>query len=88
MSVTSVRFNSDLETPLEELSKKLDRSKNYLINQAVEEFIQRKNMADQQWQDTLEALDSVKNGELVDETEVNQWLQSWGKADEQKAPKT
>lgn len=56
MSVTSVRFNSDLETPLEELAKKLDRSKNYLINQAVKEFIQRKGVVDWQRQELPLAL--------------------------------
>ncbi len=35
MSITSVRLNDDVERPLESLSKKLDRSKSYLINQAV-----------------------------------------------------
>lgn len=87
MSVTSVRFSSEVEAPLEELAKKSDRSKNYLINQAVKEFIQRKEMADQQWQDTLVALTSVQNGDLIDESEINTWLQSWGSKNEKKPPK-
>jgi len=33
MGVTSVRLQPEIENPLEELSKKLDRSKSYLINQ-------------------------------------------------------
>lgn len=35
MGVTSVRLQPEIENPLENLSKKLDRSKNYLINQAI-----------------------------------------------------
>ncbi len=88
MSVTSVRFSSELETPLEELAKKSNRSKNFLINQAVKEFIQRKEMAEQQWQDTLVALNSVQNDDLIDESKVNNWLQSWGSNNEKIAPKT
>ena len=29
-----------------------------------------------QWQDTLEALDSIKTGKSLDETAVNAWLNS------------
>ena len=39
MSVTSIRLSNEVEAPLENLSAKLDRSKNYLINQAVKEFL-------------------------------------------------
>ena len=37
MGVTSIRLSEDVEVPLEQLAKKLDRSKNYLVNQAVKE---------------------------------------------------
>ncbi|MCZ6828259.1 MAG: ribbon-helix-helix domain-containing protein, partial [Gammaproteobacteria bacterium] len=39
MGVTSIRLSSEIEAPLEELAEKLDRSKNYLINQAIREFV-------------------------------------------------
>jgi predicted transcriptional regulator len=35
MSVTSIRLNPAVEGPLEQLALKLDRSKRYLINQAI-----------------------------------------------------
>ena len=38
MSVTSIRLQPVIKDPLEKLSKKMDRSKNYLINQAVKEI--------------------------------------------------
>lgn len=78
MSVTSVRLTAEVEAPLERLAHKLDRSKNYLINQAIKEFVVRQAMEDARWADTLEALDSVKDGRIVDEKEVTEWLQSWG----------
>ena len=70
MSVTSVRLNSDIETPLENLAKRLDRSKNYLINQAIKEFVARQAMEDSRWEDTLKALDSIKEGKVIDESEL------------------
>jgi predicted transcriptional regulator len=87
MSVTSIRLSKEVEVPLENLSVKLERSKNYLINQAVKEFVARQAMEDARWSDTLEALDSVKSGKSIDANEVESWLQSWGSADEKAPPK-
>ena len=87
MSVTSIRLSNDVEAPLENLSVKLDRSKNYLINQAVKEFVARQAMEESRWSDTLQALDSVKSGRSIDASEVEAWLQSWGSDDEKAPPK-
>ncbi|WP_250656358.1 CopG family ribbon-helix-helix protein [Alkalimarinus coralli] len=87
MGVTSVRLNSEVEAPLENLANKLDRSKNYIINQAVKEYIQRQSMEDSRWEDTLEALNSVKAGRTVDGAEAASWLESWGTENELSPPK-
>ena len=78
MGVTSVRLNSDIVAPLEKLAERLDRSKNYLINQAIKEFIARQAMEDSRWDDTLKALEPMKEGKLVDGSEVISWLKTWG----------
>jgi len=87
MSITSIRITDDIEKPLESLSKKLDRSKNYLINQAIKEFLARQSLEDSRWQDTLEALESIKAGKTIDEEDVNAWLNSWGANDRKSPPK-
>ncbi|PCJ39541.1 MAG: transcriptional regulator [SAR86 cluster bacterium] len=86
MAVTSIRLNSDIEKPLEALAKKLDRSKNYVINQAIKDFVSRNEMEEARWADTLQALDSVKAGKTIDEAEVTSWLESWGTEDEKSPP--
>ncbi|BFM13520.1 hypothetical protein R50072_36730 [Simiduia litorea] len=86
MSITSVRLNDDIEKPLDLLAQKLDRSKSYLINQAVREFVARQAVEESRWEETLEAIDSVRRGELIDESEVNAWLNSWGTESLLKAP--
>lgn len=88
MGVTSVRLNSEVEAPLEKLALKLDRSKNYLINQAIKEYVARQSMEDSRWKDTLKALDSIKEGKSIEGSEVLSWLRSWGTDNESKAPKT
>jgi len=87
MGVTSIRLQPEIETPLEKLANKLDRSKNYLINQAIKEFLARKLLDEKKWNETLEALESVKSTKVIDEQGVNEWLDSWGKDSEQKPPK-
>ena len=86
MGVTSVRLNTDVEAPLEQLAQKLDRSKNYIINQAIKEFVARESMEDARWGDTLEALKSIKSGKAINENEVTPWLESWGSKVEKTPP--
>jgi len=86
MGVTSVRLNSDIEAPLENLAQRLDRSKNYLINQAIKEFVARQAMEDSRWEDTLKALESMKEGKLIDGSEVVSWLRTWGTDSESSPP--
>lgn len=86
MGVTSVRLNSDIEAPLENLAQRLDRSKNYLINQAIKEFVARQAMEDSRWEDTLKALGSIKEGKVIDESEVISWLKTWGTDNESSPP--
>ena len=86
MGVTSVRLNSDIEAPLENLAQRLDRSKNYLINLAIKEFVARQAMEDSRWEDTLKALDSLKEGKVINESEVISWLKTWGTDSESSPP--
>ncbi|MCP3669120.1 MAG: ribbon-helix-helix protein, CopG family [Gammaproteobacteria bacterium] len=43
-SITSIRLTDDIDKPLELLAKKLDRSKNHLINQAIKEFLIKQSL--------------------------------------------
>lgn len=87
MSVTSVRLQPDVEQGLEQTANRQRRSKSWLINQAVREYVQRQQGEDARWGQTLDALDDVVAGRVVDGAAVHAWLKSWGTADEIKAPK-
>lgn len=86
MSITSVRLQAEVETPLEVLAKRLDRSKNYLINQAVKEYLERQSVEEERWRETLTAIESVKKGKRVEEAKVTAWLESWGQENELEPP--
>ncbi len=88
MSVTKIRLQPDIGDPLEKLSKKLDRSKNYLINQAIKEYIGCQIMEDICcWADTLVALKSVQMGKTVSGDQALSWLESRGTDRELSQPK-
>jgi|TARA_B110000977_G_C11059487_1_gene485367 predicted transcriptional regulator len=87
MSITSIRLTDDINKPLESLASKLDRSKNYLINQAIKEFLSRQSLEDSRWSDTLVALESIKSGRSLAEADVNAWLNSWGTGERKEPPK-
>lgn len=85
--ITSVRLQAELEDPLTALAARLQRTRNWLINQAVREFLEREQLEDARWKDTLQALDSVREGRTASEEEVKDWLESWGSPDERKPPR-
>ena len=87
MGITSIRLADDIDKPLESLAKKLDRSKNYVINQAIKEYLARQSLEESRWLDTLEALESIKAGHAIGEDDVNAWLNSWGTGERQEPPK-
>jgi len=86
MSITSVRLKPEVAKPLAEMAEKLDRSKSYLINEAIAEYLVKKNQEQQRWQQTLQAIDSIQQAQTVDEAAVNNWLESWGQEAELKPP--
>ena len=87
MGVTTVRLQPEVESGLEAISEKLHRSKNWLVNQAIREFVQRQELEQQRWAETLSSLESVAQGKVVPGPDVHAWLASWGGANELVPPK-
>ena len=78
MSITSVRLADDLADQVEALAAKLQRSKSWIINEALRDYVERAQGDTQRWRETLKALDSVKAGKLIDGDAVDKWIASWG----------
>lgn len=88
MSVTTVRLQADIEQHLEAIAGRLHRSKGWVINQALSEYIQKQQRGQERWQQTLEAMESAAQGKVVDASVVHDWLNSWGTENEQDAPRS
>ncbi len=86
MSVTTVRLQAEVEKDLEAIAGRLHRSKGWVINQALSEYIEKQQREQERWQQTLEAMESAAQGKVVDASEVHGWLNSWGTENEQDEP--
>jgi len=86
MGITSVRIQADLSERLEATATRLHRSKSSIINQAVEAFLDHEQQEQLRWQETLTALESVHQGQVVSGDAVHAWLESWGTEQETPAP--
>lgn len=88
MSATTVRLQPEIEKNLEAMAGKLHRTKSWLINQALKEYIERQELEQARWQETMKAMESVAQGKIVSAEAVHTWLQTWGSANELPPPKT
>lgn len=86
MGVTTVRLPPETEQQLDALAQKLDRSKGWLINQALKEYVERQQLEQLRWRETLESIDAVAHGRVVTAERVHDWMTSWGTEDELPPP--
>jgi predicted transcriptional regulator len=87
MGMTSVRMPDDLIQRLDAAAARLRRSKGWIINDAVREYLEREDTRLRRLEKTKDALAEVEAGELIDGDEVLSWLDSWGTDDEREPPR-
>ena len=78
MALTSVRIKDELDESLKKIAAKTQRSKSWIINEALAEYIIRDKQESQKWLDTLEGLDSIRKGDIIDGDNMFDWMRSWG----------
>lgn len=66
MSVTTVRLQTEVEQHLEAIADRLNRSKSWVINQALSEYIEKQQLEQERWKQTLEAMESAAQGKVAD----------------------
>lgn len=87
MGMTSVRMPDDLMRRLDAAAERLRRSKGWLINDAVREYLEREDKRLQRLGETKDALAELDAGELIDGDEALAWLDSWGTDNERERPR-
>jgi predicted transcriptional regulator len=87
MGMTSVRMPDDLLQQLDSTATRLRRSKGWIINDAVREYLEREDQRQRRDQETREALAESDAGQVVDGDEVLVWIDSWGSEHEHEPPR-
>ncbi len=87
MGMTSVRMPDDLLQRLDSTATRLRRSKGWIINDAVREYLEREDQRQRRDEETREALAELDAGQVVDGDEVLAWIDSWGSEHEREPPR-
>lgn len=85
MSTTlSIRLDTDTKARLEALARRARRSKSFLAAEAIAAFVEAES-----WQldEIQRALTELDEGHGVPHKDVANWLHSWGRKRERKAPR-
>jgi predicted transcriptional regulator len=80
----AIRVPSSLVAELDKLAKAVNRSRAWIGEEALRQYVQV-----QRWHvSEIEAgLDDLEEGRVVPHAEMVEWLNSWGKPDEKKPPR-
>ena len=88
MPVTSVRIEDDLHGRLERLAKREQRTRGWLINEALRAYLEQEERRAERYRQSLEALEEIEAGApTVDGEVVHEWIASWGTDDEKPVPR-
>ncbi len=79
MGMTRVRIPNELLDRLERTAKKLQRSKGWVIKDALEDYLAREELRQRRNQETLKSWEDYKAGNVISGDEVMDWLDSWGR---------
>lgn len=87
MGMTSGRMPDELLQRLDVTAARLRRSKGWIINDAVREYLEREEIQQRRDEETRAALAALDAGSLVDGDDVIAWLESWGSDNELEPPR-
>jgi len=87
VAMTSVRMPDELMHKLEDIAERLRRSKGWIINDAVRNYIEQAEKETQMLEQTLEGVEDLKAGRVVEGQAVMEWIESWGTSTEKRPPK-
>jgi predicted transcriptional regulator len=86
MGMTSDRMPDDLLEQPSATATRLRRSKGWIINHAVREYLGREELRQRRDAETREALAEVEDGQVIEGDDVLAWIESWGADNEREPP--
>lgn len=88
MPVTSVRLDDDLHGRLDRLAKREQRTRGWVINEALRDYLEQEERRAERYRQSLEALEEIEGGApTLDGAVVHEWIASWGTDAEKPVPR-
>ena len=80
----AIRVPSALVTELDQLAKAVNRSRAWLGEEAIRQYVQV-----QRWhlREISAGIEDLKAGRVVPHAKMDAWLKSWGKPEEKRPPR-
>ena len=85
-AVVRARIPQELKKDFEEVAAAHDMSLSHVMRMLMVQYVDQEKKIVLRHEQTLEALEDIEAGRVVDGEEVMNWLSSWGTEDEQEPP--
>jgi len=78
MTTLTAQVADDFADEIESIAVELARPRDWVIQDALREYVSRHRLEAQRWRETQDAIDAAEHGEVVPAEEVFAWLDAWG----------
>jgi predicted transcriptional regulator len=78
MTTLTAQVADDFADEIESIAVELERPRDWVIQDALREYVSRHRLEAQRWRETQDAIDAAERGEVVPAKEVFAWLDTWG----------
>ena len=79
MTTLTAHVPDDFIEEIDSIAVELERPRDWVIQDALREYVSRHRLELQRWRETQEAIDAAERGEVVPGEEVFAWLDTWGR---------
>ena len=78
MPTLTAHVSDELIAEIDAVSGRLDRSRAWIVKEAVREYLARRAEEQKRWDETLEAIEAADRGEVIAADEVLRWVDTGG----------
>ena len=82
MPTLTAHVTDELIKEIDSVSRGLDRSRAWVVKEAIREFLDRRAEEHKRWNETLDAIEAADRGDVISADEVLKWVDTWGKPGE------
>ena len=78
MPTLTAHVSDELIVEIDAVSARLDRSRAWVVKEAVREYLARRAEDQKRWDETRDAIEAADRGEVIAADEVLRWVDTWG----------